>query len=493
MSNMLFQLNKEVVNIEILHLDDVGYGPKGQHTRRQWREACLSSLLAEKGTFTTWYNYETKMCREDLPCAKHGYVNTYSDGSSETFFDEGRQLAYAVDFVGHKFDDGFDVSWIQFSRLVLFGGAWFRGYADFTETRFGGNVDFDNVAFDGQVSFLRTGFAENANFASAIFFGNTEFNGAFFGKQADFTDATFVSDVDFSNARFGGDTFFRSVRFNTDAFFTKTSFHSLCHFQNRQDVLPGPWGRETSFENQADFENAEFENVGHFERVRFVSLVPSFLGVDNATTRLEFSDDSYFAKQDRTEDAVTRLGHLKRLADEHGQTDQALNFNALELHAKAGLATTGGFTKFVTRVYGAASDYGRSFARPIYIYAAMLIATFLLAAGHATFSLPSKDCYGVRWQVLSDLRRTTAPCSLATDDKLHLSGYRAAFEYMLYRAAGVLDFSDNGKATDAVARRLFGQPIEPWWMRFWGVIKAIASTALLFLTALGLRNKYRIK
>jgi uncharacterized protein involved in copper resistance len=61
------------------------------------------------------------------------------------------------------------------------------------------------------------------------------------------------------------------------------------------------------------------------------------------------------------------------------------------------------------------------------------------------------------------------------------------------RAAGILDFSDNGKGTEAVANRLFGQPIEPWWMRIWGVLKAVASTALLFLAALGLRNKYRIK
>jgi hypothetical protein len=30
-------------------------------------------------------------------------------------------------------------------------------------------------------------------------------------------------------------------------------------------------------------------------------------------------------------------------------------------------------------------------------------------------------------------------------------------------------------------------------MRLWGIFKAIASTALLFLAALGLRNKYRIK
>ena len=65
--------------------------------------------------------------------------------------------------------------------------------------------------------------------------------------------------------------------------------------------------------------------------------------------------------------------------------------------------------------------------------------------------------------------------------------------HTLYRAAGVLDFTDNDKQTEAINRRLFAAPIEPWWMRAYGVLKAIASTALLFLAALGLRNRYRLK
>lgn len=147
----------------------------------------------------------------------------------------------------------------------------------------------------------------------------------------------------------------------------------------------------------------------------------------------------------------------------------------------------------MTWFYGAVSDYGRSFARPLGFYISLLVLTYALAAAHAAFSLTDKDCDGTQWQIFADLRRTTASCTPAPDDKHHLSGYRAASEYTLYRAAGVLDFSDSGKAIDAVFRRLFGQTIEPDWMRVWGVFKALASTALLFLTALGLRNKYRIR
>jgi hypothetical protein len=77
--------------------------------------------------------------------------------------------------------------------------------------------------------------------------------------------------------------------------------------------------------------------------------------------------------------------------------------------------------------------------------------------------------------------------------QLQLPYGRAAFEYAMFRAGGVMDFTDTGKQNNAVNCKLFGIPIEPDGMRFWGIVKSSASLALLFLAALGLRNKYRIK
>jgi hypothetical protein len=70
---------------------------------------------------------------------------------------------------------------------------------------------------------------------------------------------------------------------------------------------------------------------------------------------------------------------------------------------------------------------------------------------------------------------------------------RAVAEYAMFRAGGLMDFTDTGKQNNAVNCRLFEEPIEPPLMRAWGIFKGIASIALLFLAALGLRNKYRIK
>jgi hypothetical protein len=123
------------------------------------------------------------------------------------------------------------------------------------------------------------------------------------------------------------------------------------------------------------------------------------------------------------------------------------------------------------------------------------------ARGHIFFALvnaipnnPKVQCQGDTCTVFWDLSLIETRENLrVSENSVNLDAYRAALEYTIYRAVGVLDFSDNGKATDAIARRLFGQPFEPWFMRAWGIFKAVMSLVLLFLFALGLRNKYRIK
>lgn len=516
---------RKIVGIQPRDLDVKGYGPLGQYTRGEWRQECSENLRLGAHTFKKWQEGWMGRVQDDQPPVQHSGDVTFDDGLSMLFY-VNPQPAHSLDFVGNTFTDPVDLKGFEFLSSALFTGVKFKrgvnltdaifssdasfscaeiyGNAYFRSVFFGGKTDFVDNRFISYVYFNNAVFGRNVNFSRSTFGGDADFDFSKFAVDADFKEITVDGNASFRHAVFRRDAYFNNVsikgnadfsgsEFKSDAYFTKTVFHNQCRFNNLVDMETGRLGSETRFSGVVDFESVIFKSVGHFERVRFMGQVPSFLGVDTAATRLEFSGASYFPKNDRTEDAINRLGHLKRLADEHGQTDQAIDFNALELSAKSGLATTGSFTKLVTWVYGAVSDYGRSFTRPIATYIALLLITLLLAAGHAAFSLPAKDCNGARWQVLNDLRRTTAPCVPVTDDKLHLSGYRAAFEYSLYRAAGVLDFSDNGKATDAVARRLFGQPIEPWWMRIWGVFKAIASTALLFLTALGLRNKYRIK
>lgn len=529
---------KKIVKVEVLHLDKEGYGPQRNHTRQQWRNECLDNLLAGAVAFKDWQDSWKDQINKDLPEVSFAAKLIYDDGSQSDVLGEGYEKQ--LDFVGHLFADDLDANGSEFQQPALFEGATFSGKANFSSATFSGNpnfsgatfsrhADFSGARFSGEADFSDARFSRHADFSSAAFIGYayfssatfsgytdfssatfsgaanfiiatfsgyTNFSSAMFSRDANFIRATFSEYTAFRSATFSGDAAFRSATFSWDANFTLATFHRQCHFENSFDKKNKEWMKETSFASKVDFENAVFKNVGHFERVRFVKYTPAFRGCQIDNTRLEFSDDSYFPRQESSDDAVKNISFLKRLADEHGQTDQALNFNAMELRAKrlqtdpkpAALSF-----KVVTWLYERVSNYGRSFTRPLIGYGILLVCTFIFALIHAAIYAP-KDCKGEKWLLFSDLLRKEIPCLGAPlDPQLHLSGYRAAAEYTLYRAAGVLDFSDNGKATDAVARRLFGQPFEPWWMRLWGVFKAIASTALLFLAALGLRNKYRIK
>ena len=427
-----------------------------------------------------------------------------------------------------------------FEVRAFFNFSWIKGESDFSETKFNGITDFSEVIFTGFARFRACIFEndaiyQNAKFSNTAYFRDvifkklalfslTEFNAnvifnnvifqkvAFFGniiaekdvyfncanfnEKTHFSAAIFKSYVFFDNAIFHDDVYYRGAKFGLSANFFKTTFNNECRFDNELDEETKLWSPETEFRGKINFESSEIKNVGHFERVNFKGEIPNFLGVDNAKTLLVFSGEEYFNREDTTEDAIKRIGQLKRLADEQGQTDQALMFNAFELNAKAKQPNAGVGLKVVTTLYDYISDFGRSFSRPLGIYSTILFLTFMIALEHSAYNAPRNythaGCEKYIWWIERVNFIEDNNC-LNKSNTLKLTGIRAAGEYTLYRAAGVLDFSDSDKQTKEVAQRLFAQEIEPWWMRIWGVFKAIASTALLFLAALGLRNKYRIK
>jgi hypothetical protein len=124
----------------------------------------------------------------------------------------------------------------------------------------------------------------------------------------------------------------------------------------------------------------------------------------------------------------------------------------------------------------------------LFFYGLLLISTWFFALNSATFNSAATLYLSPEVTPVKGNE-----CKEFDTCQFQMSGYRAATEYTLFRAAGVLDFADDGKRTTAVNQRLFAQPFEPAMMRVWGIFKAIFSTALLFLVALGLRNRYRLK
>lgn len=529
-TNSNIPVEKKVVKIIPLDLDKEGYGPEGKHTRQKWRDECLTHL--QNNTYAAWieswrFNVRSLSRTLSFPADESSpkfrnfpYELIYEDGSKLTISDPYlfEHNKYPLDFVGQTFESGAMMGYMEIKVPILFTGAKFNGMSNFSGIKFIDLVDFDYAKFANNTNFNGATFHNYAQFQNTIFSGNTEFIGVNFNALALFNNAIFDGKLNFLSGNFKGAVFFDLIVVKDDAEFSKTvlenecffrgaifeksadficsEFKNQCHFESVFNEELNLWSKETEFGNEVNFENAIIKMVGHFERVKFKKKIPNFLGVDNANTLLIFSDDKYFNKDDTHGNATDRIAQLKRLAEEQGQTDQMLMFNAFELNAKAKQPNAGWGMKLVTCIYDVFSNFGRSFLRPLGIYVCLLALTFLIALEHSAYSAPRNytqtGCDKYIWWIERVTWIEDENC-LKNINVLKLTGVRAASEYTLYRAAGVLDFSDSDKQTKEVALRLFGQEIEPWWMRIWGVFKAIVSTALLFLVALGLRNKYRIK
>lgn len=497
-TNSSHSAQKKIISVQILHLDDKGYGPKGEHTRREWRKECFDKLKGNKDAFEAWQKdlvtvFNSRPIKDVSLAAKILYSDETELGEMD-FLIVGCK-PYALDFVAQKFEETLHVDSFNFLLDVYFCSSCF-GVADFKQANFSNEARFNNAFFENEVffqsanflkivSFDKSTFIKKADFSKSNFKDKVFFNESKFFNISTFENAIFDKESDFSNVLCCGSLDFSNAKLKNEFIINDAIFEKNVDFIN------------TKFNGDSFFGGAVFHDIGNFQQSQFIKSDPNFRGCKIDNTRLEFSDKSHFPNGEKSEEAIRNISFLKRLSDEQGQTDQALNFNAMELRAKRLHVSATLTFKCITRLYEYFSDYGRSYARPLCLYFGLLVCTFALALCHAMVNSP-KDCQGNQWKLLSDLARKEVPCSTSTlvhenDGKSQLNGYRAAFEYTLYRAAGILDFSDNDKSTDVVARRLFGQPIEPWWMRFFGIFKAIASTALLFLAALGLRNKYRIK
>jgi Pentapeptide repeats (9 copies) len=535
---------KKIVSVEILHLDELGYGPQGKHTRREWRKECLENLLAGKEVFENWQNNWQNNIKK-IPNVKFSIELIYDDATKEKFFNRESEAIkpYSFDFINCTFKSKLFAQEITFNQIVNFSYSKFEKDANFRDATVAGSAYFRSVQFMEQVYFsyltvtedlifcnvkvMKNAYFRNAAVAGTSDFGLTIFNGAAdfskmkcmgvanfsfvtvakyldfssatFEKESNFSSAIFIGETDFrasifegfsnfSNLRFEGNCSFSGATFIHNASFFKANFVNKCLFESQGR------GRVTSFFGSVNFENARILNVGHFERVHFKSEVPNFLGVDNSKTLLIFTNDNYFTKNDIQGNAVDRIAQLKRLSDEQGQTEQALMFNALELNAKAKQPNAGIWLKIFTFLYWSFSNYGRSFVRPLVSYLCLFAITLGVGLYCSMNSAEKKEKCEKDFEI-SYTNFLKIPCLTYVDDAkdIKLDGYRAAFEFAAYRGSGVIDFSDSDKQTAVVSERVFGQPIEPGWARALGIFKAIASTALLFLAALGLRNKYRIK
>jgi hypothetical protein len=474
---------KKVVNVEILHLDELGYGPEGKHTRREWRAECLENLLAGKDQFLAWQNSWFTHYKDTSQTNRYRYILHYEDGNKKVVNMNG--LRGSLDFIGQEI-----------------------GSCTSSDYMFLVNTYFDFSTFKSDAFFMHTIFKGKAHFPSVIFKYTARFNGITFEDSAYFTRSKFENEgiatswfqgAQFSGTIFKNDAWFDSVVFEAGTF-SGASFQDLVYFDGaifKHDIkFDG-----AKFFGPTSFQGVIFNNLAHFERTKFLRYYPTFRGCIIDSTRLEFSDESYFPLDNFFEEAIKNISFLKRLSDEHGQVDQALNFNAMELRAKRlnllntvllyeapdrRLFLSKWWETCFTLGYEKISDFGRSFTKPLFWLLVVLVISFIFGISTAYFHPPLVN------QNTLHSANSSSPCEAGCEKYIGLSAYRAATEYSLYRSGNFLDFTDSDKNTASINMRLFGSEIEPWWARVFGFVKGIFTAILLFLIALGLRNKYRV-
>lgn len=332
-----------------------------------------------------------------------------------------------------------------FSGKSSFSGATFSGATNFDRVTFSEDADFSTVKFSGDVDFYLTKFSQDAEFLKATFSEDADFSSATFSDSAVFDCAEFAKEVTFDFVQFGADppapdrpasALFHRCQFTGPAAFRGTRFLARMDFSAATFVRQA-WFTDIAWPRSADdwqaaFDQAVFRDVASFRDSGF----QCFSAFDGASFGggLQLDDTSEAAADRRfreeLEQARPRSGprasvgawpsariaawlagpapsqaempdaalqHLERGCrvlkqamekSSHKTREQILH--AFELIARRNQRDTPAFEKWVSRLYAATSDYGRSIWRPL-VLLLLSIPAFALMYWLALNPLPDRS------------------------------------------------------------------------------------------------------
>jgi uncharacterized protein YjbI with pentapeptide repeats len=321
---------------------------------------------------------------------------------------------------------------------VTFKGAVFAGKADFGRATFMGEANFMEAMFTGEANFWGAKFAGKANFWKATFAGKARFTEATFTGEAQFLQATFMSEADFQHAEFLGITIFREAHFKQVASFHAARFSKTVSFRGSD------WGAVPDFIGTAWKDGVA---IADFVQLQ-TQLNKGELDWRNPST----SDPAPI---------TDRLQALRKMARDADDRPRELDYFALELQAR--YQGKGAWAKrFLVNLYGWFSDYGRGILLP---FLWLLVLWLLFALGYL--------CLAVGGCAL-----LTVPVALK--------------EPLLLSLVNILPTLGAGSmARESSLKALYGCDV-PTSVHLIAVVEGVIGLILLFLIALGLRNRFRL-
>lgn len=162
-----------------------------------------------------------------------------------------------------------------------FGSANFSGSARFDNAVIEGKADFSFAAFDGEAAFASAAFRNNARFAFAAFAGRAAFAAAHFHGIGDWGSAHFRAEADFRDATFEKPAYFNSANFSGVLHMAGAIFRTPVSFREAKFGGRTDFGAAV-FEAAASFEHIAWPTQagdwhGAFQQARF-RAAPSFAG-----------------------------------------------------------------------------------------------------------------------------------------------------------------------------------------------------------------------
>jgi uncharacterized protein YjbI with pentapeptide repeats len=365
---------------------------------------------------------------------------------------------------------------VTFAGEASFGGATFTGEVNFWWATFEGKASFRDATFMGDAFFWAATFTSEASFLRATFAGRANFRQVTFRGEASFHYATFRHEANFLQATFTGEADFEGATFTGEADFQHTEFLGMTIF------------REVRFTGVATFHAARFGKTVSFRRSDW-GAVPDFIGTawkdgvavadfEQLQTKLNKGELDW--RDPSTSTPITdRLQALRKMARDADDRPRELDYFALELQAR--YQDKGAWAKrFLVNLYGWFSDYGRG--------------VFLPLRGLMELCLLSMLCYWVLadgdGSVLSNDRLFALTYGVLPD--VDWSVWDKALLLSLVNALPTLGAGSTARESSVAA--LYGSNISdvPGLVHGIAVGEGVIGLILLFLIALGLRNRFRL-
>lgn len=361
----------------------------------------------------------------------------------------------------------------------------FRGRAIFTRCKLADGMQFHSARFEDQAEFDGADLKQSVDFSGAVFLdharfdkarveGSARFSGAVFHKTASFTDA------DFDNSEHGGAVDFRQTRFDGEADFAQAKFSA----RSPADFTDAAFGQTASFVN------SRWRGRPNFRRARFIRHPPDFVGamfgngmsaphpgfgIELAQTRWPDAPPIPApAPDDASEEDKGRIAwetgqakrqaaadiasyqHLKFLAGEQDKPGEALDFHARQLRAQRIVDGFSGrpWQARTSALFELVSDYGRSILRPLIAMAVLFVPTAI---------------------IFEQSQRLGEGCAPLTPVQAWGTSLATLFSVL----PGVKD--------------MVGYPCLSPLATVTAGFNALAGAVLLFLVALALRNRFRMR